>query len=373
MNITQENTSFDSIESAIADIAAGKAVIVTDDEARENEGDLILAGEKATTESINQMILHARGLICVPMQAEQLRSLGINPMSSDNRESQGTDFAISVDAAQGISTGISAQDRAKTIQVLSNPKSTASDLVQPGHIFPLRAKSGGVLQRAGHTEAAVDLAKLAGLNPTGVICEILNEDGSLARLPDLIKFKEKHNLKLISISQLIEFRHKKECLIVRMSSKKIETEYGKFDFHLFKSVLDDRQHIALSMGALNNEPTLVRVHSEYRLSDIFQQVGTPGHKNISQALEKISEAQHGVFVYIEQKHGGIKFLNELLESKAISTPKMDPRDYGIGAQILVELGLKEIKLLTDNPRKVIGLDAYNLTISEQIALSESER
>ena len=202
MNITQENTPFDSIESAIADIAAGKAVIVTDDEARENEGDLILAGEKATTESINQMILHARGLICVPMQAEQLRSLGINPMSSDNRESQGTDFAISVDAAQGISTGISAQDRAKTIQVLSNPKSTASDLVQPGHIFPLRAKSGGVLQRAGHTEAAVDLAKLAGLNPTGVICEILNEDGSLARLPDLIKFKEKHDLKLISISQL---------------------------------------------------------------------------------------------------------------------------------------------------------------------------
>lgn len=372
MNTTQEKTPFDPIESAIEDIAAGKAVIVTDDEARENEGDLILAGEKATTESINQMILHARGLICVPMQAEQLRSLGINPMSSDNRESHGTDFAISVDAARDISTGISAQDRAKTIQILSNPNSKASDLVQPGHIFPLRAKPGGVLQRAGHTEAAVDLAKLAGLSPTGVICEILNEDGSLARLADLIQFKEKHGLKLISISQLIEFRHKKECLIERISSKKIDTEFGSFDFHLFKSVLDDRQHIALSMGTLNTQATLVRVHSEYRLSDLFQQIGTPGHKNFARALKKIAEAKHGVFVYIEQKHGGIKFLNKLLESEAICPPKMDPRDYGIGAQILVELGLKEIELLTDNPRKVVGLEAYNLTITKQIALSDSD-
>lgn len=372
MNTTQEKTPFDPIESAIQDIALGKAVIVTDDEARENEGDLILAGEKATTESINQMILHARGLICVPMQAEQLRSLGINPMSSDNRESHGTDFAISVDAARDISTGISAQDRAKTIQILSDPHSKASDLVQPGHVFPLRAKPGGVLQRAGHTEAAVDLAKLAGLSPTGVICEILNEDGSLARLADLIQFKEKHGLKLISISQLIEFRHKKECLIERISSKKIDTEFGSFDFHLFKSVLDDRQHIALSMGTLDAQPTLVRVHSEYRLSDLFRQLGTPGHKNLARALKKIAEAKHGVFVYIEQKHGGIKFLNELLESEAISAPKIDPRDYGIGAQILVELGLKEIQLLTDNPRKVVGLEAYNLTITEQIALSDGE-
>ena len=205
------NRPFDDIESAIRDIANGKAVIVTDDEARENEGDLILAAEKATNKSINQMILHARGLICVPMHANQLERLGINPMSSINRESQGTDFAISVDSAKGITTGISAQDRATTIKVLSDPKSKSSDLVKPGHVFPIRAKSGGVLQRAGHTEAAVDLAKLAGLNPSGVICEILNEDGTLARLPDLIKFKAKHKLKLISISQLIEFRNKKEC------------------------------------------------------------------------------------------------------------------------------------------------------------------
>ncbi|MFL2826295.1 MAG: 3,4-dihydroxy-2-butanone-4-phosphate synthase, partial [Coraliomargaritaceae bacterium] len=364
-----ENAHFDSIESAIKDIAAGKPVIVTDDEARENEGDLILAAEKATTESINQMILHARGLICVPMQAEQLRSLGINPMSSENRESHQTDFAISVDAAKGISTGISAHDRAKTIQILSNPNSVPEDLVQPGHVFPLRAKAGGVLQRAGHTEAAVDLAVLAGLNPSGVICEILNEDGSLARLPDLVEFKKKHQLKLISISQLIEFRHEKECLIKRISSKKIQTEYGEFDFHLYKSILDDRQHIALSMGELNQDPTLVRVHSEYRLSDLFKQLGTQGHNNLDQALKKIAEAKHGVFVYIEQKHGGIKFLKDILKSEQISTPKMDPRDSGIGAQILADLGLNQIKILTDNPRKVVGLDAYNLTIVDQISLS----
>ena len=360
-----ENDPFDSIESAIKDIAAGKPVIVTDDEARENEGDLILAAEKATAESINQMILHARGLICVPMQAEQLRSLGINPMSSENRESHQTDFAISVDAAEGISTGISAHDRAKTIQILSDPNSTPEDLVQPGHVFPLRAKAGGVLQRAGHTEAAVDLAVLAGLNPSGVICEILNEDGSLARLPDLVEFKKKHQLKLISIAQLIEFRHEKECLIKRISSKKIQTEYGEFDFHLYKSILDDRQHIALSMGELCEEPTLVRVHSEYRLSDLFKQLGTQGHNNLDQALKKIAEAKHGVFVYIEQKHGGIKFLKDILTSEQISPPKMDPRDYGIGAQIIKDLKIKNMTLITKSPKKVIGLDGYGIRITKQ--------
>ena len=362
------NEPFDTIESAINDIAKGKAVIVTDDEERENEGDLILAAEKATPESINQMILHARGLICVPMHAKRLRSLGINPMSSDNRESQQTDFGISVDSANGISTGISAHDRAKTIKVLSDSNTTSDDLVQPGHIFPLRAKAGGVLQRAGHTEAAVDLAQLAGLQPTGVICEILNEDGSLARLPDLIKFKYKHNLKLISISQLIEFRHKKECLIELISSKIIDTEYGKFDFHLFKSILDDRQHIALSIGKLNNKPTLVRVHSEYRLSDLFKQKDTKGHSNLSKSLNKIAKNKHGVFLYMEQKHGGISSINGIVESNTVISPKIDPRDYGIGAQILVNLGLKKIKLITDNPRKVVGLEAFNLTIVDQVPI-----
>ena len=362
-----KNHPFDSIESAVNDIAAGKPVIVTDDEARENEGDLILAAEKATTESINQMILHARGLICVPMQAEQLRSLGINPMSSENRESHQTDFAISVDAALGIDTGISAHDRAKTIRILSNPNSTPEDLVQPGHVFPLRAKPGGVLQRAGHTEAAVDLAVLAGLNPAGVICEILNEDGSLARLPDLVEFKKKHQLKLISIAQLIEFRHEKECLIKHISSKKMQTEYGEFDFHLYKSILDDRQHIALSMGELNEGPTLVRVHSEYRLSDLFKQLDTQGYNYLDKALKKIAEAKHGVFVYIEQKHGGIKFLKDILTSEQISPPKMDPRDYGIGAQILHDLKIHKLNLISNSKQKKrVGMMGYGLEIVDYL-------
>lgn len=360
---------FDSIESAIEDIKQGKAVIVTDDEARENEGDLIIAAEKATTESINQMILHARGLICVPMRAEQLRKLGINPMSSENRESHGTDFAISVDAAEGITTGISAHDRAKTIQILSDPNAIGDSLVQPGHVFPLRAKPGGVLQRAGHTEAAVDLASLAGLNPSGVICEILNEDGSLARLPDLIQFKKKHKLKLISISQLIEFRHQKEQLIQCISKETLETEFGIFDFYLYESVLDNRQHIVLSMGTLSKEPTLVRMHSEYKLSDLFRQKGTMGNQNLKKALSKIATLKSGVFVYIQQSNGGIDIAHKGTAETKISPPKMDLRDYGIGAQILVDLGLKEILLLTDKPKKVVGLEGYNLSIKEQISLN----
>lgn len=361
--------NFDSIESAIEDIAQGKAIIVTDDEARENEGDLIIAAEKATPEAINQMILHARGLICVPMRAEQLRKLGINPMSSENRESHGTDFAISVDAAKGITTGISAHDRAKTIQILSDSNATPESLVQPGHVFPLRAKPGGVLQRAGHTEAAVDLASLAGLNPSGVICEILNEDGSLARLPDLIEFKKKHQLKLISISQLIEFRHRKEKLIQCISKETIDTEFGEFDFYLYKSLLDNRRHIVLSMGILSEKPTLVRVHSEYKLSDLFRQKGTMGNKNLEKALSKIAAQKNGVFVYIEQSNSNIEGLPKENSKSLINPQKMDLRDYGIGAQILADLGIKEILLLTDNPRKVIGLEGYNLSIKEQISLS----
>ena len=368
-NLESNLNCFDSIESAIDAIKQGEAVIVTDDEARENEGDLIIAAEKATTESINQMILHARGLICVPMQAEQLRKLGINPMSSENRESHGTDFAISVDAAVGISTGISAHDRAKTIQILSDPKASADALVQPGHVFPLRAKPGGVLQRAGHTEAAVDLASLAGLNPSGVICEILNEDGSLARLPDLLKFKKKHNLKLISISQLIEFRHQKEQLIKRISKEKLNTDFGIFDYYLYESILDKRQHVVLSMGTLTDSPTLVRVHSEYKLSDLFRQKGTMGNQNLEKALSKIASEKKGVFVYIQQNNGGITCSRKERSNLETSPPKMNLRDYGIGAQILVDLGIKEIKLLTDNPKKVVGLEGYNLSIKEQISLN----
>ncbi len=362
--------AFDSVESAILDIAAGRMVIVTDDEARENEGDLVMAASKATPQSVNQMILHARGLICVPMLPHQLRRLGINPMAAENRESHRTDFAISVDAAEGITTGISAYDRAETIRILSDPKSEPSMLVQPGHVFPLRAKPGGVLQRAGHTEAAVDLAQLAGLNPSGVICEILNEDGSLARLPDLIEYKAKHGLKLISIADLIEYRHTRDKLVEHVLTRPFESEFGTFDLHIFQSILDGRQHIALSMGQLDARPTLVRVQSENLLGDIFRSKTLGGYNSLSTAMEMIAQHQHGLLLYIEQPKGGIRVIEgpDHYALKDVGPAKMDFRDYGIGAQILVELGLKKIRLLSSTQRKVVGLDGYDLEIVEQIEL-----
>ncbi len=362
--------AFDKVEDAIRDIAEGKLVIVTDDENRENEGDLVMAAEKVTPHAVNQMILHARGLICVPMLGHQLRRLAINPMASENRESHQTDFAISVDAAEGITTGISAYDRAETIRILSDPTAHPDMLVQPGHVFPLRAKPGGVLQRAGHTEAAVDLAQLAGLNPSGVICEILNEDGTLARVPDLIKFKEKHGLKLISIADLIEYRHTRDKLVEHVLTRPFESEFGTFDLHVFRSILDDRQHFALSMGELNAEPTLVRVQSENLLGDIFRSKELGGYNALSAAMKQIAKAKHGVLLYIEQPQGGIRIIERDGEAKMkdVGPAKMDFRDYGIGAQILVELGLKQIRLLSSTQRKVVGLDGYDLEIVEQIDL-----
>jgi 3,4-dihydroxy 2-butanone 4-phosphate synthase/GTP cyclohydrolase II len=359
---------FDSIESAICDIAEGKMVIVTDDESRENEGDLIMAAEKVTPHAVNQMTLHARGLICVPMLGHQLRRLGISPMASENRESHQCDFAISVDAAQGITTGISAYDRAETIRILSDPTSHPDMLARPGHVFPLRARPGGVLQRAGHTEAAVDLAQLAGLHPSGVICEILNEDGTLARIPDLIKYKKKHNLKMISIADLIEYRHTRDRLVEHVLTRPFESEFGTFDLHIFRSILDNRQHLALTMGQLNAEPTLVRVHSENLLTDIFRSKELGGYSALTTAMQKIAEAQHGAILYIEQPQGGVAVIegNDSAALKKIGPTKMDFRDYGIGAQILVELGLKKIRLLSSTTRKVIGLDGYDLEIVEQI-------
>lgn len=363
---------FDSIEDAIRDIADGKLVIVTDDEARENEGDLIFAAAKVTPEAVNMMIRHARGLICVPMLGPQLRHLGINPMAAENRESHQTDFAVSVDAAHGISTGISAADRAETIRLLSDPQTKAEALVQPGHVFPLRAKPGGVLQRAGHTEAAVDLAQLAGLSPAGVICEILNEDGSLARLPDLIRFKEEHGLKLISIKDLIEYRHTRDRLVEHLLTEPFESEYGTFDLHVFRSILDGRQHFALSIGELNPKPTLVRVQSENLLADIFRAKSMGNYKALNQALESIAKQGHGVVLYIEQAQGGICIQEKdgAAAIKTVGPAKMDFRDYGIGAQILVALGLQKIRLLSSTNRKVVGLDGYGLEIVEQIELSD---
>ena len=369
MNVTPKQAdAFDSIDSAIRDIAKGKMVIVTDDESRENEGDLVMAASKVTPEAINKMTLHARGLICVPMLGHQLRRLGISPMASENRESHQTDFAVSVDAADGITTGISAYDRAETIRVLANPDSQPDMLVQPGHVFPLRARPGGVLQRAGHTEAAVDLAQLAGLHPSGVICEILNEDGTLARVPDLIDYKKRHDLKMISIADLIEYRHSRDRLIEHVFTTPFESEFGSFDLHVFRSILDDRQHLALSMGALNGEPTLVRVQSENLLSDVFRAKKLSGHRSLTSALEKIATEKHGVLLYIEQPQGGVHFdkTKNRTNSEHTSATKMDFRDYGIGAQILVELGLKKIRILSGTTRNVIGLDGYDLEIVEQV-------
>ena len=355
-----DSTAFDPVAEAIQDIAAGRMVIVTDDdEDRENEGDLIMAAEKATPQAINQMILHARGLICVPMLGHQLRRLGISPMAAENRESHGTDFAVSVDAAEGITTGISAYDRAATIRILGDPEAHPEQLVQPGHVFPLRARPGGVLQRAGHTEAAVDLAQLAGLNPSGVICEILNEDGSLARLPDLIEYKKKHQLKLISIADLIEYRLTRDRLVQRVDTTPFASEYGNFELHRFHSILDDRMHLALSMGKLGADPTLVRVQRADLPADVFR-AANPGHHSIDKALRKIADAGEGVLVYIEQPR-------EAPHSQ--TTEKMDLRDYGIGAQILLALGLQKIRLLSGTNRKVVGLDGYGLQIVEQVDLS----
>lgn len=368
-NAEQNAEAFDKIEDAIRDIADGKMVIVTDDEARENEGDLIMAASKVTPQAINQMILHARGLICVPMLGHQLRRLGINPMASENRESHQTDFAISVDAADGITTGISAYDRAETIRILGDPNSHPEMLVQPGHVFPLRAKPGGVLQRAGHTEAAVDLAQLAGLHPSGVICEILNEDGTLARVPDLIKYKEKHGLKLISIADLIEYRHTRDRLVELVTKESFESEFGTFDLHIFRSILDDRQHLALSMGKLDQNPTLVRVQSENLLADVFRSKHLTGYNALTTSMKKIAEAGHGVLLYVEQAQGGIKVSNKHPKNKSVGPSKMDFRDYGIGAQILVQLGLQKIRLLSSTQRKVVGLDGYDLEIVEQINIS----
>ena len=351
--------SFDSIESAIQDIADGKIIIVTDDETRENEGDLVMAASKATPEMVNMMIRHARGLICAPTTGAQLRRLGINPMVQENRESHKTAFTVSVDAAEGITTGISAYDRARTISILADPAAKPEALVQPGHIFPLRARDGGVLERAGHTEAAVDLAALAGLHPSAVICEILNDDGSMARLPELVEFKKKFGLKLVSIADLIEYRHRRDKLVELVCTRPFASEYGDFTLHVFRNKLDGRHHLAFALGQLDAEPTLVRVHSENLLGDLFRQRGADSHATLIGSMEAIARAGRGVVLYMEHAQGGAEALDRLA---ARHGKGMSFRDYGIGAQILVELGLRKILLLSNSSRKVVGLDGYDLEI-----------
>jgi 3,4-dihydroxy 2-butanone 4-phosphate synthase/GTP cyclohydrolase II len=373
------SSHFDSVEEAINAIAEGQLVIVTDDEDRENEGDLIMAASKVTPQTVNMMIRYCSGIICVPMAEFQLKRLGLNPMVARNTDSFRTDFTVTVDAASGITTGISAYDRTETIRILANPKSTPDDLVQPGHVFPLRARSGGVLERAGHTEAAVDLAILAGLHPSGVICELVNEDGSVSRVKELIEFKKKHGLKMISIAQLIEYRHRREKQVERVASDTLDTEYGPFDLHLYRNKINDRFHYVLSRGRLDNRPTLVRVQSEHLIGDIFAAPDSKRKQCLSRSMEMIAKAEHGVILYIGQPNGGMKVEHTpvlpdgSLERKTTIRPsKMDDKDYGIGAQILADLGLSKIRLLSSQPRKVIALQGYGLEICEEIPLMDAE-
>lgn len=360
MTLPSRQHPFDSVESAIAAIAAGGIVLVTDDEGRENEGDLVFAAEKATPELVNMMIRHARGLICVPMTEPQLKRLGINPMVQQNREAHRTAFTVSVDAAEGITTGISAFDRARTIRLLADPATRPDDLVQPGHIFPLCARPGGVLERAGHTEAAADLAALAGLRPAAVICEVLNEDGTMARLPELVEFKQRHQVPMISIAALIEYRHHREQLVERIETRAFSSAYGDFTLHIFRSKVDGRHHLALTMGRLDGAPTLVRVHTENLLSDVFQAKDMISHHALEESLRRVAAAGHGAIVYMEQTG---RMQNALLHA---DKPPASLRDYGIGAQILTALGLRKIRLLAHSPRRVVGLDGYGLEIVEQI-------
>lgn len=359
---TTEDILFDSVEEAIADIAAGKLVIVTDDENRENEGDLVFAASKASAENVNQMIQHARGLICVPCAAHHLQRLGVSPMVQENRESHKTDFAVSVDAAEGITTGISAYDRFKTIELLANPDTRPDELVQPGHIFPLKARPGGVLERAGHTEAAVDLASLAGQFPCAVICEILNDDGSMARTPELFAFKKRFGMKMISIASLIQYRHERENLVELVRSAPFKSEFGDFDMKVFRSLIDQREHVALTMGEICSEPTLVRVQAENVLKDLFHPVGSDKMDSVCSAMRKIAENGCGVLVYIRRPGGGLVTSQE--EAKGVG---MGLREYGLGAQILSSLGLKKIRLLSHTTRNVIAIDGYGLEIVEQVS------
>ena len=358
---------FDSIEDALQDIAAGKLIIVTDDEDRENEGDLIMAASTATPATVNMMIRYCSGIVCVPTVEHQLKRLGLGPMVARNRESHRTDFTVSVDAAEGITTGISAYDRTRTIQVLSNPESRPEQLVQPGHVFPLRARPGGVLERAGHTEAAVDLVTLAGLPPAGVLCELVNDDGTVQRLPELLEFKKKFGLRIVSIAQLIEYRVHRDHLVEQVCVQPFPSEYGEFTAHVFRNRVDGRHHLALSMGSLSAEPTLVRVHSENILSDIFRGKGLGGHQALVASLEAIARAGRGVLLYMEPANASEQLVRRL-QAPGADAPALDLRDYGTGAQILCALGLRHIRLLSGNPRKVVGLDGYGLEIVEQISV-----
>lgn len=375
---------YNKIEDIIEDIRAGKMVIITDDESRENEGDLIFAASAVTPEKVNFMMKHGRGLICVPMTEERIDALNLKPMSTHSKDMMGTAFMLSVDARSGISTGISAFDRARTIEVLGDSKSTAAEITTPGHIFPLKAKKGGVLIRAGHTEAAVDLSRLAGLEPAGVICEIVNDDGTMARYTDLVKFAKQYDLKMGTIQDLIEYRRRSEKLVEKISEAVIPNVFGTWTVKLYRSLVDGAEHAALIQGNIDGTPTLARVHSECFTGDVLGSLRCDCQDQLIAAMEKIHEEKKGVILYLRQEGRGIGLANKLkayaLQDQGLDTVeanqhlgfKPDLRDYGIGAQILKDLGLNKLRLITNNPRKIVGLEGHGLEVVERVAIAPSQ-